>query len=484
MKKKSLIVLGLMSTLTLGTSLASLTSCNSKGDDTIHFWHTFGKEIQTVLQSKISSFTKLIKEQEGVDISISLEYQGGYDDIVSKVTKSFTSGDTPTIAVAYPDHVATYLDNSGNRDYVVKLDDFINDSEVGIGKETYLEPNGLGKDDFVDVFMEEGQNYIKEGTYSLPLMKSTEMMLYNKDIVTQVLQDMGLQVNIETYMKNLTWDQFMAIIDYANEHKSSYWQESSEVKYDDIKMLFYDSDSNLFISQCYQRNIPFISMENGVGSIDFVNDEAKDMVKELKTMYDAGKLFTKGTNKGEYGSDYFTSNKCLFVVGSTGGTGYNDPGENFNVGVCKFPVYKTAENTDYARYVSQGVTLTLLNNYGISSDKNDTKVKYAWKFLKYITNTENNIDICLSSQGYIPVRESAYTNEDYRSYLNETDFMSVCAKMVIDEIDGAYFNYPVFKGSDAARDYVGSIVTDYLKGAQEDLDVAFETALNNTKLKM
>ena len=53
--------------------------------------------------------------------------------------------------------------------------------------------------------------------------------------------------------------------------------------------------------------------------------------------------------------------------------------------------------------------------------------------------------------------------------------MSKCANTVVNEINGNYFNYPVFKGSDEARDAVEGIVTNVLLNKQT-IDQAFATA--------
>ena len=475
--KKIFLLPGLILTTATILSSSLLLSCggNSSDNKTIVFAHTFGKSILDQVQKQCTAFEKIIKQEEGVDVNIKLDYFGGYGDIVKKTIKTFSGGGTPTICVAYPDHVAQYLSyNRANKSYVNNLDSLFNDSEIGLTAEEKLNPSKLGENDFVDSFIDEGRHYINEGTYSLPYMKSTELMLYNKDLLKTVLTDMGIQQGPETYMANITRDNFMNILKYANEHRDKYFKGLESEAYP----LFYDSDANLFITQCYQRNIPFISMKDGKGSIDFNNAEAKAMVQEIKDLHESKILITKGSNEGNYGSDFFKQKKALFVVGSTGGSGYSDPTGNFDVGVCKFPIYKTATE-DTSKYVSQGVTLALLNDYSVSSEANDFKVKYGWKLMKYLTNTQNSITTCLYSEGYIPARYSCYEDESYREYLNESEYMSLCAKTVIDDIQGKYFNYPVFKGSDKARENVGGILTEYLNG-KVTLEEAFNLAYNNT----
>lgn len=464
---------------TLLLSITGLTSCGPKKDSKkILFWHTFGQGIQRAVNTQAEKFEKLIKETEGIDVDIVCEYQGGYDELSNKIVNSFATGSTPTVSVAYPDNVATYLSEEPKKgDYVINLKKFIDDPEIGLDKEKHITPLQKGVDDIVDSFYKEGTNYKYEGVYSMPYLKSTELMLYNRDVIPQVLIDMGIQTGVDQYMRNLTWDQLMAMLRHINENRAKYGMEDT----DKVKKfpLFYDSDANLFISQCYQRGIDYISMDkDGKGSIDFKNDEAKALVTELKGLHDEGILITKGTNKNEYGSNFFKAQNALFCVGSTGGTAYSDPGESFSVGVCKFPAYTTAVGTEKEKYVSQGVTLTLFNNPGDSAEINDFKTTYGWKFIKYLTNTENSINACLSSSGYIPARYSCYEDPNYAEYLEQEDYMSVCANIIVNDLKGRYFNYPVFKGSDRARDQVGAIITNVFSGKWK-LDEGFDQAYEN-----
>ena len=75
----------------------------------IDFWHTFGQKVQDGLEVKAEEFKKIIQERDGVEVNIKADYQGGYPDVLSKIEKGLAIGNTPTMAIAYPDHVANYL---------------------------------------------------------------------------------------------------------------------------------------------------------------------------------------------------------------------------------------------------------------------------------------------------------------------------------------------------------------------------------------
>lgn len=480
-KNKLLSILGVVTLLgglvSCGDGDSTASSSSSEDGITIRFWHTFGQSITNGIEKYIEKFEDLVEENEGVKVNIEMEYQGGYDDIESKIRSGFSTSNTPTIAVAYPDHVADYLASENEPgEYVVNLDDYINDEEIGFGKEAYFGDDE--ESDFVSAFINEGKSYTREGTYSLPFMKSTEVMFYNETLLGSILNDYSPE-NVGTdlmkkYLENMSWDEFMDLNRYIAANMSKYS--------DTLKVpCVYDSDSNLYISHSYQNEIPFISIDDdGNGSADFNNDDAKDMVAELKNDYDDGCFTTKGIT-GEYGSNYFKSAECVFSIGSSGGAGYQSPtNSTFTFDICKVPY----EN-DNQLYISQGPTLTLLRSNNYTDEENDEKVKYAWKFLKYITSADVNADLCFDySQGYVPVRESAYETDYYQELITEyDDEFAHNAKVVVEDIDGTYLTTPSFKGSATARDEVGGILTLVFAGT-DSIDEAFDDAETNVRLAM
>ena len=236
--------------ITLPLALATLVGCNQvetpsnndnsgasengetssqkpvEGKVTIKFWHTFGQTVVDALKSKIESFKNLVKENDGVDVEVDLKYQGGYDDIAKQIYDGYSVMNSPTIAVAYPDNVSDYIEvgKSAGSDFVVNLDKFISSKEVGFGKEKWL-GDEKDEDDFVEEFFEEGSAYTQQGTYSLPFLKSTEIMFYNMDLLIEVMKGFKPEFNsskiqIQNYMASISWDDFISLCSYVGQHKS------------------------------------------------------------------------------------------------------------------------------------------------------------------------------------------------------------------------------------------------------------------------
>ena len=475
MKKVSLLMFPLI--------LASLAGCNGGGNNNtgkvvINFWHTFGQKPETALKNKVAEFTKKVKEKDGVDVEVVLSYQGGYKDMPSKVTTGIATGESPTIAIAYPDHVADYLALEGSDvgKYVVNFDKFLKDSTATFGTDAYL-GDTMAESDMVKSYMDEGRSLQREGTYLIPLMKSTEIMTYNLDAAKKAVGYAYPDVPVDRvaeFMKTITWEQLLNIARAAVEHKS---EVSSKLEYP----IYYDSDSNLFITELYQNKIGYSSIGNdGKGRVDFEESEnlakAKDIVAALKQAHDDGLLTTQGV-EGTYASNSFKEAKTLFSIGSTGGTGYTIPDAGqFDTAFAKVPTMG-----EQVAYISQGPSVCMLNNPGLEADENEAAIKYGWKLIKYLTSKQVNVSLCVAgSEGYSPVRESCYTTETYSDFIEEGEGYAEAALVTQNDIAGRYYNSAVFPGSATLRKEVGSLVTNVLNG-KSALDDAFATAIKNAK---
>ena len=486
MKSKSILTFAL-ATLVIGglascgpttnptTSDGGTTSVPPSGDTLeIQFWSTFNKSFHDQIETHINEFEKIILENEGVKIDVKFSQQGGYDDLATKVSQGFTSGIYPTIAVAYPDHVADWI--SRVPENVANIGPLITDPEIGFGKDTIeaLNDKYTLEEGYVEAFIEEGDKYAVEGTYSFPFLKSTEIMAYNKYLVESIvipeLND-GYPLN-KAFMEDLTWDDFVTILRYIKDNNEG--EDGFDVEWP----AYYDSDSNLFITKMVQNDVPFIA--NGATPSEkvlFNNEAAKQEVRDLKALYDEGLFMTKGVNNQQYGSNYFSKSEIVFSISSSGGAGYMDLGGDVPVEVVKVP-YDNAPS-----YVSQGPTLCFLNHN--NDPENAKKIEYAFRLVKYLTSSEVNAECAVNSGGYVPVNKYSYDTLQYQHFLysdtNENNVLSINARCVIESINGAYYNLPSFKGSANIRDAVGGIITQVLADTK-DIDTAFQNAENDSIL--
>ena len=138
---------------------------------TIVFYHTMGQNLRNVLEAYIVEFNKLYP-----NITIEHSQVGGYDDVRNQISTEITVGNQPNIAYCYPDHVATYNISKA----VYPLDALIaNMAEVTRADGT-TERMGLTQkqiNDFIPGYYNEGKQFGDGKMYTLPLSKSTEVLL-------------------------------------------------------------------------------------------------------------------------------------------------------------------------------------------------------------------------------------------------------------------------------------------------------------------
>ena len=454
MKAKRLLAL-----LPLFLAIPALSGCGDDGKVHVTFWHTMGKELQA------NPLGYIIKEFEAANPGIVIDHtqKGGYDDIYENISQAIPAGTTPIMAYCYPDHVADYNTSKA----CIDLTQYINDPELGFSEED-------GEiADFIDAYWREGQEYLDEGIYSVPHCKSTEMVFYNKDVFTA-----------KGWTIPETWEDLYDLLKVIKAD-SDYATKEGFVPFG------YDSDANFFITLCEQYGIPYthLDKENNIGSADFNNAAAKNMVKELQKWYDEGLLKTQGTSGGAYTSTQFTEGNLLITVGSTGGTKYNFS-ENFETAVAPMPHPSTDTEKRFDFFKDTNVTpLEGANNDHIimqgpsicffKKGTQEQKVA-AWKFYKYLVKTMNSAAWCVES-GYSPVRKSSFESDKLISYLE--DESQVGKYSLIQKTAGAYesltnryYVSPAFPGSTTCRAEVDGILSNVFMGTK-DLNKAFADAI-------
>jgi multiple sugar transport system substrate-binding protein len=411
MKKITVILTVLMLTL-------ALSACGSKtkydlynyqvdteitGDVTITFWHAFGQANQDSVDQYIASF-----KAEYPNITVLAQSQGGYRDLRSKVVKSIVSGDTPTMLIGYPDHVADYIQGEA----ILSLDPFIN-SSVGYTEEELS--------DFVDSYLEENNQF--GHIMGLPFNKSTEVLIYNKTFFD--LHNIAVPV---------TWDDVEAA--------------SRTIKTETGKWGFaYDSASNVFITLVRQWGGAYTNID---GELLFNNPQAEAALKYYQDMHKAGLFTFPAEWETNYASEPFKNKEVYMTVGSTAGIRYNVPtnvNNMFEIGVAPIPQFD--ENNK--QVIQQGTNMSIMAN---SSDQERLA---AWLFIKHLASKEVTLDWSMET-GYLPVRKSALESTEYQNFLNNPDhddrYISMAANAAYSQVNYMFYD-SAFVGSSNVRDEVG-----------------------------
>lgn len=479
-------------------SLAALAGCGNKAtDNSIHvlFWHTFGDKAETSLKNKAAKFQTLVKENEGKDVVIEFNHLGGYKDVKRIVGSALEAGNGPTMTVSYPDSVAALMAKETTPgQYIVNVGEFFDDPNIGFGTDEYLGDDKEGTTDFIQTYLQEGQVFSKAGTYVMPYMKSSEIMLYNKTAAVAAYKK--LKGNDKTtaeaveYVENMSFNELMELAKVCVDNKKELGFGSMEYP------VFYDSDSNFIITQIEQAGLKYSTLEQGSVKLglDFTADnENAKAVQDILDSYrqwHASKYITTKATEGTYASDSFKNQKCFFTIGSSGGAGYSFPETgSFDFGICRVPYYGEHSAASYsnAKFISQGPSIAFCNDKSLSAESNKERLTYGWKFYKYITNTEINVELCVNgSEGYVPVRNSCYSDEAWAEFISDPENnYALCAKVLRDKINGKFLTSLVFNGSDTYRDEMTGLVANAMKAADKNAIAGLmNTAVNNTKNAM
>ena len=431
------------------------TNAIIKKNVTIEFLSMLDDEYKGYLEEIVKEFKK---EEPHVKVIITNPLgSGNYSMLEKTIISGFFKGDYPDIVQCYPDNVLKYI----YQNKVVKLDDYYS----GLSQEE--------KEDYIPSFIDEGMSYDRPGIYSLPFCKSTELMYYNADVLLNLQLD-GVNDNKpidEAYLNSLTWNElFENLCPKLQAYNATLDADNRIIKEDEktgeSAIFTYDSDENFFITLANHFNFPYadIDPETGKGVVRF--DEGggmKVLMKALKDAKDKKYLHTRKTYK-DYVSNLFTNQQALFTVSSTAGLIYNyNRSKPFKVGVAKLPCF------DLERYTSinQGPSICILDH------KNNDRALASFLLWKFITNKENATSWALKT-GYMGIRNSCYTSEEYMNALKTDENSSLydIAKadnyIKTEEVKDKMFTTIAFRGSSNVRENVGLLLRDCL--LSDDLD--------------
>lgn len=508
MKKKKLVLsVSLLASLFTVGNLASCSKYEGKETEII-FWHCLGHDKTASLNKLVDAFNADHKDKDGYSVKL-IQLNGDYAGLHDTVKTKLQAGYTPAITMGYPDSFSEYIGTKGaDKSRILKLDDFIkNDS-------TFKE------EDFVAAFYDEGKHFQYEGTWCMPMYKSTEVMYINKNMweatdfykanKDKLLKDIDSS-NSSKYVQTAkvgnpnTWD-WNSLVYIGSKIQEELNPDGSK----DFYSIGYDSDSNLFITQMEQRGIEYTSDKGEKADhIKFVTKDSKtvnsslvDFATEFLDLADKKILATQGTY-GSYASDNFLKKKVMFTIGSTGGSTYNDPHGSTNAGfdaaIYPVPCY----NGNY-KFIQQGPDVCFF------PQKDENKQKATWDFYtNYLSSIDYNTGLALANS-YDPVKNAAFETEEYKNWIvsgdvnsNETikldndgnPITNLNTKMdkripaLTKQMRQYYMTTPVFYGSSTVRSELGNVLKyakagDKNKTNREKIEAAILKAYNTMITKL
>ena len=392
-------------------------------------------------------YEKAITEFEKIytNINVEIRHYASYPDLYRSILQNVGTNTTPNVAIAYPDHVATYLENPR---LVVKLEDVIEHSKYGLGG-SEVKFNSPKKEDMIKEYLEEGYIYIdgNVGLYTLPFMRSTECLYVNKTWLEEH--------NFSIPNNNIfSWDYIWEICEKAIELDPN------------MIPLIYKSSDNFFIQLAHQNGYDFTTED---GKILFYNDNNVNMVKKLNKLYKKG-LFVTWQNTGFYPGDKFNIGKTIFGVDSSAGATWMGPKSPLGqVSEMDFEVLVTTipqVDVNNPKVISQGPSLCVFNK------EDNQEVLASWLFLQFLLTNEVQIDY-IKTEGYAPVTYTAINSREFNQFINSDEIYSVQRDAILNvlEYKSKAFVTPAFTGSALVRDNVGTIIDKATISKKKEIDI-------------
>lgn len=429
----------------------------------ITFWakNDTNSRQQQIYNEAVAEFNKYYP-----NIHVEITQYRDYTAIYSDVIKNISTQTTPNVCVAYPDHVATYLDGTN---VVVPLDDLMNNEKYGLGG-SLIKYDSIKKNDIIQSFLEEGK--IGDNYYTIPFQRSTEALYINKTYV----ESLGFEIP-----EIVTWEYVWKVCKKAIEEKK---------ENQNLYPLIYKSTDNMTIQLLKQMGIDYTSADK---DIYLFNDDTKKLLTELQGY--ANNKYFEIFARVSYPGNHFNRGNCIFAIDSTAGAtwlGGDAPlqdipqNERVEFETIVKPIPQVDVNNPYM--ISQGPSVCIFN-------KTDSQeVLASWLFAQFLLNKKTQINYS-QTEGYLPVTNSAINSVEYQDSINNPNYApsdvapgSVeyntivypvrieATKILLNNIDNTFVT-PVFSGSSLVRSAAGYLIEGIFKPKYKKdngIDLLFE----------
>ncbi len=327
--------------------------------------------IADILKGYIDAF-----EKENPNITVEPVFSGGYGDVKTAIQTTIDGGgQPPALAVMLAADIYDLI----NADYIIPLDDYINNWEYG---QRYL-------DDFIPAFMEN--SYTEDGRlWSIPFQRSAVVLYYNADL----FKENGIEPP----------DSWQAL---AEAGQKLTLRDGDEVKRWGIE---WPSGWPYWLFQPLAIGAGQNIVGDSSTEVIFDNPKVIEAVQYYIDLSHEYKAMPEGVQGvwGQAPSD-LASGQTAMIVHSTGSLRSILEQADFEVGVMAIP---GKEQGAYATVPGGG-------NLYIFKGAPKAQQDAAWKFIEFITRPEKTADFSINT-GYIAPRKTAYDTIPMQEYLKKT----------------------------------------------------------------
>lgn len=344
-----------------GTPDESWEDIDPSGQEVI-YWHQHSRSREEALNEIVEEFNNT--NEWG--ITVSAEYQGGYNDIFNKMLGVINTPDAPNLVVAYQNQSGIYHLAEGMQD----MNGIVNSSKWGLTEEE--------KADYFSGFYNQDVFSIYDGArLGFPPNRSMEMLYYNIDW----LKELGYEKPPQTPQ------EFKEMACAAAVQPFSRATGEGNIGYE------LDINASTFASLAFGRGGEIF--DYNANKFTYNNEESVQAMRFLQDLFESGCVTIVAERFGDQTD--FGAGKTLFTFDSSAGFPFYrsavDEGAQFEWSVAPIP-YTTTEPAP--------------NVYGASLSITNTTPEQelaAWLFIKYFTRPEVQAR-WVKASNFFPVRSS------------------------------------------------------------------------------
>lgn len=334
----------------------------------ITFWHGMGGGAGEAVDELVSRFN----EQNELDITVKAEYQGSYDDTITKL-KSASLGNVGADLVQIYEIGTSYMMDSG---LITPMQDLITANDYDISQ---IEPN-------IAAFYT-----VDEQLYSMPFNSSTPITYYNKDM----FEAAGIEAVPETLSQIAEFQEALETEGGADMA---------------ISLQIYGWFVEQFIAKQggdYANNAD--GREDIATEVAFnENDEMTKLLTEWNNLYEAGAAPNVGRTGGQ---PEFVAGQSAMTFGSTASlkTILNEVDGKFEVGTAYLPKVSAEDEG--------GVSIGGASLWAIDNEDAE-KAQATWEFVEFLIAPESQA-YWNQQTGYFPITTAAHEEELFKENMAE-----------------------------------------------------------------
>lgn len=407
----------------LGATLAAslFSGCSGKKSDpvTVTVWTCYNGDQLDAFNDLTEKFNDTVGKKDG--ITVETKSLGTAEDleqnVLAAVNGEVGASEVPNIFSAYSDTAYTM----DQKDMLVDLSDYLTDKE---------------KDEYVEEYLKEG-DFSDDGSIKIfPVAKSTELLFLNDTDWQKFAEETGAQYEDLQTIEGL--------VETAGKYYN--WTDSQTPETDDGKALFgRDAMANYLLVGAKELGCDIFEVKDGKMTLNF--DE--DVIRKLWDNYYVPYVKGYFSASGRFRSDDVKTGNVLGYVGSTSSATFfptevsDDSGDAHEIKLKVLPCPKFKDGDDYA--VQQGAGMVVTKS-------SEDEVKASIKFLKWFTQSENNIEFSVGS-GYLPVTNDANSIDKIKSVDSDisSSMEEILTKSVAEINDNNLYYMHAFENGNDAR---------------------------------